>query len=185
MTTNDDLGFGSYDGPAPKRLPAEAPRAPRPNRTPAARPWLIAVGLLVAAVMVFGFMKFISKSGQTIAKDQVSVVKQADLAKDVEAKTNLTGALSAAKILSAPNGSYDTITAAAMQAAEPSFHYTSGSSTGPSVIAVAAGGGAVGLAARSGSGTCFWIRDTATGTLYGQGTTCTGHAALSAAGKSW
>ena len=173
---DDSFNFGT---PGRKR-----PRAPQVNFDP--KIFLLAGGLLIAVAMVFVYMKFVSKAGHEVASDQVSVVKQVDRAKDVEAQVALRNALSAAKVAFIDGGqSYTGAGPAQLSALEPSFTYVDGPSTGPTVVSVANTDKEWAGAVKSNSGTCFWIVDAGLNTYYGTGSTCTGQAAMGARGTSW
>jgi type IV pilus assembly protein PilA len=98
------------------------------------------------------------------------------------AESSLRNALTAAKVLYTDTDDYSTATTANMALVEPSLTYaaTGTASTGPTNVSVynnagAAGGQVWAGAAKSDSGTCFLIKDTATaGTTYGTNATCTG-----------
>jgi type IV pilus assembly protein PilA len=118
-------------------------------------------------------------------------------AQDRAAQSSLRNALTAAKTAYTDNSDYSKSTSADLTAIEPSLTYEAAgtASTGPKDVSVATGNvagtdqqiwaGAV----SSKSGKCYWIKDQATGatagTFYGNGATCTGTAALAAAGASW
>jgi type IV pilus assembly protein PilA len=130
-------------------------------------------------------------------------------AQDRAAQSSLRNALTAAKTAYTDQSSYAQATAAAtdLPAIEPSLTYVasplaSADQTGPpavpsfkvvsvNVSSQVAGDNQVWSAAvLSKSGTCYWIKDVAVGTgtagtFYGSGATCTGTAALAAAGASW
>ena len=125
-------------------------------------------------------------------------------AQDRAAQSSLRNALTAAKTAYTDNSDYSKSTSAAtdLPAIEPSLTYVDGvaASTGPKDVSVQVSN-ATGTdkqvwaaAVSSKSGKCFWIRDQATapagallpaGTFFDAGATCTGTAALAAAGASW
>ena len=147
---------------------------------------MVAGGLLAAALAVFAFMTFVSKGGREVAAAQVTAVQQIDHSQDAVAQLNLTNALAAAKVYLTDHGSYTGLNAAELATIEPAFTYTDGPSPAVGTVSVAVQGEAVGLAALSPSGTCFYVKDNATnGTAYGSGTICTGPAALGAVAASW
>jgi type IV pilus assembly protein PilA len=105
------------------------------------------------------------------------------------AESSLRNALTAAKVLYTDTDDYSTAfagvagpPATGMFAVEPSLTYVGDAtgSTKPTMVSVynntnAAGGQVWAAAAKSDSGTCFLIKDTATaGTTYGTNATCTG-----------
>jgi hypothetical protein len=148
---------------------------------------MVVGGLLVAALAVFVFLSFVSKSGHDVAESQVSAVQQVDLSQDRDAQSSLRNAAVAAKVLYIDASTYDGMTPADLASAEPGLTYTDGPSLDTMTVSVAVRAGRIGLAAFSPSGTCFYlVDDPMTGTLYGSGSTCTGAAALSSAtDPSW
>lgn len=105
------------------------------------------------------------------------------------AQSSVRNALVAAKTSYTDTDSYANVSQATLNSIEPSLSYTTGTSTGPTVIAFdIANNGAptaqeVGMAALANSGTCYLIRDVANlggthtqGTMFGQTTpaNCTG-----------
>ena len=123
-------------------------------------------------------------------------------AQDRVSQSSLRNALTAAKTAYADNGDYSQSRSTDLRAIEPSLTYAGGNvvSTGPkglsvrvsSVVASPRDRQIWAAAALSKSGTCFWIKDQATGagagTTYGSTsdqTKCTGNAARAAAGASW
>jgi type IV pilus assembly protein PilA len=113
------------------------------------------------------------------------------------AQSSLRNALVAAKTMYTDTSDYSTATEAAatgLPTVEPSLTYVaagapSTSNTTVSVSVSGAGSIIWSGAVLSESGTCYWIKDTATGpgTRYGTGTaaTCTGTDALGALATSW
>ena len=147
---------------------------------------LMAGGLMAAALAVFGFLSFVSRGGEQVADAQATAVQQVDHSQDSVAQLNLTNALAAAKVYFDDGSTYAGLSAVELAAIEPAFTYTDGPSPAVGMVSVAVQGDAVGLAALSSSGTCFYIRDSAApGTAFGSGATCTGQAAMSAADPSW
>ncbi len=142
---------------------------------------VVAVGVIVV-LLVVGFMTFVKGSGEQIASDQQTAISQIGTAKDVEARSTEQQAVQAIRELYAEQGSFDSITPAALKRFEPAFTYSAGASTGPDVVGVSSSAGGVGLAVLSGSGTCFYTRLTAAGTTTGEGhgvATCVGMSAMS------
>jgi type IV pilus assembly protein PilA len=107
-------------------------------------------------------------------------------------QSSLRNALTAAKVSYTDTDDYSKAdsTATGLILIEPSLTYvaTGIASNGPNNISVSNAGQVWAGASLSQSGTCFWIKDTATsGTTYGNTTTaanCTGTAALAAAGTT-
>ena len=84
-------------------------------------------------------------------------------AQDRAAQSNLRNALTAAKTAYVDTQDYTTA-AAQLASIEPSLSYASGASSGQSNISVAAPSATeIVLAAKSQSGTCFFLKDTTTG----------------------
>jgi len=141
------------------------------------------IALVVGAVLVVGFLMFSGSSGKQIAQDQATAVAQIDKTKDALAQSNAQSAIYAAKGTMAASGSYSGVDAAAMKAAEPSFTYTDGPSTGSMVVSVASNDTSIALAVLADSGTCYFVKDTVgAGTTYGSATgSCIGSAAMTGA----
>ena len=123
-------------------------------------------------------------------------------AQDRAAQSSLRNTLTAAKTAYTDSGDYSKSRSAALAAVEPSLTYVAGNivSTGPtnvsarvsSVVASPPDRQVFSAAVLSKSGTCFWIRDQATGALAGttygstsDQTKCTGNDARSATAPSW
>jgi hypothetical protein len=159
-------------------------RAPHVSLSPTV---LVAVGgLIVAGLVVFAFMSFVSKGGHEVATAQATAVQQADLGEDRSAQATLRNALVAAKTQYTDTGTYEGLTPADLSAIEPDLTYTDGPSLDTLTVSLAVQEGRVGLAVLSASGTCFYVKDDpAAGVFYGSGTMCTGVAALAAADHAW
>ena len=109
-------------------------------------------------------------------------------AQDRAAQSSLRNALTAAKTIYTDNSSYSTATDANLPAVEPSLTYKGAAvaSTGQKDVSVSAAADTWAAAAKSDSGNCYWIKEVATaGTTFGSGATCTGTAALAAAGPAF
>jgi type IV pilus assembly protein PilA len=110
---------------------------------------------------------------------------------------NLRNALTAQKGVYADARAYSSNVSASgpLKTGEPSLTYVANGSmasavTGRVYVYVPAAGTSVTLGARSASGTCFYLRDVATGaagvgTFYGQNTTCTAPSATTVTATSW
>jgi hypothetical protein len=159
-----------------------APRAPRSaggfERT---RYILGAIGLVVAAFIVWGFMHFMSSAGNQAAAGETSEI---GAAQDVQAQTTGEQAIQTVEGL-ATTGSFARVTPEAMKRDEPTYSYTAGPSTGPNTVSVAGTADGVGIAVLSTSGHCLYAHVSASGVTYGTGTTCTGVLALKASAPSW
>jgi type IV pilus assembly protein PilA len=123
-------------------------------------------------------------------------------AQDRASQSSLRNALTAAKTAYTDSSDYSKSRSTDLPAIEPSLTYAAGNvvSTGPKNVSVRVSNVVASprdhqiwaAAALSKSGTCFWIKDQATGaaagTTYGSTsdqTKCTGNAARAAAAASW
>ena len=98
-------------------------------------------------------------------------------AKDRAAQSSLRNALTSAKTLYTDTSSYLTATPAALEDVEPSLTFQAPASAGPKVVSVLnTSADVITFAARSASGNCYFLRDTATGPgtefAAGSGATC-------------
>jgi hypothetical protein len=105
-------------------------------------------------------------------------------------EANLRTALAAAKAMAARDGSYTAATPLALAPQEPSLVFIGGdeASNDPGVISVSFTRSAWVGAARSSSGTCYWIRDElGKGAMYGTSTDCAADHLRTATGSasSW
>ncbi len=170
----------SYGEPAQKR-------PSRPN-VKVGRPLLLIGGAVLAAVLVFVMFQVV-KGGAKAAGDNVRTqLSQVDVAGDRDAQSSARNAVIAAKVFFADNGSYSGLTAAGLTEIEPSLNYVDATqaSADPQTVSVYGSSEGFGAAVLSGSGTCFWLHDSAVGvTTYGSGTPCTGRAAMAAAKPAW
>jgi hypothetical protein len=201
---DDSFSFGHE--PKKRRSPVStkaprhaAPRAqgpvrarPRPSHAPTAtqrkgsfeqtRLLLGILGLFVVAVLVWGFLHFMSASGQEAAAREGEAI---DHAQDVQAQLTGTSAIESVQGVYSQVGSFDQVTAQALKQYEPTFSYTDAASGEPNTVSVASTPQGVGLAVASSSGTCLYAYVTVTGVTYGTGSTCTGEAALQASDRAW
>ena len=111
-------------------------------------------------------------------------------AQDRAAQSSLRNALTAAKTMYTDSSSFAAAdeSATGLITVEPSLTYAAAgtASTGPKNVSVSATADTWAAAAKSDSGNCYWIKEVATaGTTFGSGATCTGTAALAAAGSSF
>jgi type IV pilus assembly protein PilA len=112
-------------------------------------------------------------------------------AQDKAAESSDRNAFASAKVIFTDAQDYTQATAAALAAAEPSLTFNAAgvASTGPNNLSVSTpDASTLYLAALSKSGTCFYLKDTATaGTSYAKSTdACTGtQAASETYGASW
>jgi hypothetical protein len=140
------------------------------------------LGLFVVVVVVWGFMHFMSDSGQQAAARQGEAI---DHAQDVQAQLTGTSAIQAVEGLYGETGSFDEVTPEALKRYEPTFTYTDAASSDPNAVSVSSTSQGVGLAVYSSSGTCLYAHVAATGVTYGTGPSCTGDAALQASEPAW
>ena len=149
---------------------------------------LMVVVLIIAILIAIAIPQFLGARGR---------------AQDRAAQSSLRNALTAAKTAYTDASSYGTATQVELPAVEPSLCYVGAAvasadtttcngatvATVPSFkvisVAVTNGGQTWSAAALSKSGTCYWIKDVASGagagTFYDSGATCTGTAAAAAA----
>ena len=91
-----------------------------------------------------------------------------DPAADAQAKTDLQTALVAGQQAYMSDGSYSSVTPAALSQIEPALQYVSGNSTGPNSVSVAPNAAGLSMAVLSTSGNCFFaVATTDRGTLSG------------------
>jgi type IV pilus assembly protein PilA len=111
-------------------------------------------------------------------------------AQDRAAQSNLRNALTAEKSFYTDSQAYTAVTASLL-AIEPSLKYNAdGAPANNNEIYVDAGtAGTVTLGAKSASGTCFYLKDVATGTgsgtFYARTTACAAPSATTVTGTSW
>jgi type IV pilus assembly protein PilA len=85
-------------------------------------------------------------------------------AKDRAAQSSLRNALTSAKVIYTDSSDYTTATPAALNGVEPSLTFQTAASTNPKMVSVKnTSADNIVFAARSASGTCFYLQDTATG----------------------
>jgi hypothetical protein len=191
---SDSFSFGEPGRRRP-RLDAPAPRRERRGRR---EPKLgrsngsivVAVGAAAVAVVIGFLVLSVIHSGGTAAGEAgQTAVAQIGHAQDAQAQAALQQVSAAAQVLNAeapPGSGYDRVGAGALSAYDPALGATSGASTGPTSVSVAATATSWGAAAMSASGTCYWIHLEASATAaYGIGTPCTGQAAMTATDVGW
>jgi len=182
---DDSFSLGQ---PAKRRArPVKAKHAaPRTPRSPAGgfertRYIVGGLGIVVAALLVWGFMHFMSSAGNQAATGEAAEI---GAAQDVQAQATGEQAIQTVEGL-ATTGSFVQITPESMKRDEPTYSYTAGPSTGPNSVSVSATADGVGVAVLSTSGHCLYAHVSASGVTYGVGTTCTGVVALKASDASW
>jgi hypothetical protein len=147
---------------------------------------IIAIALAIAATLVGAALLTIKRGGEAAGEANQRAVDTIDRANDVQAQATLQAASRAALTVQAETGSLAGATPESLAAHDSALTFTSGPSTGPSVVSVAVGGDMWGAAAKSASGSCLWVRVDAAGSIsYGAGPSCTGAAALSASQPTW
>jgi hypothetical protein len=169
-------------GPPASGRPFQHPSHARKGSIEQTRLILGGIGLVVVAIVIWGFMHFMASSGEEAATGEGQAIGRAQ---DVQAQLTGTSAIQSVEALYAQNASFETITPQALKAFEPTFTYTDGESTGPNTVAVKATSQGVGLAVRSESGTCLYAHVAAAAVTYGSGAACTGAAALDATSPAW
>ncbi|HEY3723540.1 MAG TPA: prepilin-type N-terminal cleavage/methylation domain-containing protein [Acidimicrobiia bacterium] len=119
-------------------------------------------------------------------------------AKDRAAQSSLRNALTSAKTLYTDSSDYTTATFTALNGVEPSLTFQTAASTGPKMVSVSNAGftvagtppqtvtgvDGIAFAARSASGTCFYLRDVATGPGTQFAASASGQASCDAAAPS-
>jgi hypothetical protein len=170
----------SYGKPAGKRPSLPSLKLGKP----------VLVGSVAVSVVVVVFALFqVVKGGAKTAGDEVRVqLKQGDAAADRDAQSSAHNAALAGKVFFADAAGYAGLTASELSKIEPSLRYVDAtqSSADAKTVSVFGSSDGFGAAVMSGSGTCFWIHDSAVGVLtYGAGSPCTGRAAMSAAQANW
>ena len=161
--------------------------APRATRSPAGgfertRYILGAIGLVVAAFLVWGFMHFMSSAGNQAAGGEVSEIAAAQ---DVQAESTGEQAIQSVQGLYETGTAFAQITPQALKNYEPTYSYTAGPSTDANTVSVASTGSETGIAVLSPSGHCLYAHISASRVTYGTGTTCTGVVALKASAPAW
>jgi hypothetical protein len=180
-TMNDEFHFGER-AKRPARLGKDRAEG---TRSFDGRIIWIAVGLALAGVVAFIFLRGADEAGKQVADSQSNALDQIDTAYDAAAQGSMGRAMVVARSLYAERGSFTT-DLATLSAFDPGITFTAGPSNGPTSIAYAASDSAFGAAVMSESGTCWWVKTDVRGvTTYGSGTTCTGEAALGASAPSW
>jgi hypothetical protein len=147
---------------------------------------VISVAIAIAATLVGAALLVMKRGGEAAADAAENAVETVDRAKDLQAQVTLRSASRAALAIQAETGDLASVTPEALAAFEPAVTFTTGPSTGPTIVSVTAGTGSWGAASRSASGGCLWVRVDALGTVsYGEGSDCTGTAALGASRAAW
>lgn len=182
---DDDFGFGNtLQSKAPVATgdepvePTAAPRRPLSGRSA----WLV-VGGLVAAALAVGVFMVLRAGGEAVVEGEGAALDQVGAARDTQAQVALQQAQSDAMQLYAEAGtpSYTAADATALTKMDGAYTFTDGPSTGPTVVSVSATSTEWGAAVLSGSGTCLWVHlDAGGGSSTGEGTPCTGRAAMGA-----
>ena len=184
MDDSFSLGERAKRRSRPVRPKHAAPRSPRSpaggfERT---RYILGGIGLVVAVVLVWGFMHLMSSAGNQAANGEAAEIAAAQ---DVQAESTGEQAIQSVQGVYADTSSFGQVTPQALKAYEPTYTYTTGPSTGPDSVSVASTANDVGIAVLSPSGHCLYAHIAASGVTYGNGTTCTGVVALKASAPSW
>jgi len=105
---------------------------------------------------------------------------------DLEAQSAARNTVAAALTAYTDHATFRGVSVEELHQIEPSLAFTSDASLDAADPSVAFTPQTVGIAVRSGTGSCFWIRVTARGrTAYGEGEPCTGTAAFGATERTW
>lgn len=161
--------------------------APRARRQ-LGRPVAIALGLVLVAGVGAVLFSLTRSGGEAVAEHVRRTTEQTSQAYDVQAQASLQAALTSAKAAFAENATFEAADVDYLSSFGSAMTFVDGSSVSSdaTVVSVQVAPQAWGAAAMSGSGTCFWIRETvAGGTAYGSGDPCTGAGAMSATGTSF
>ena len=168
--------------------PADTPSMDtHPERGSVATGLVVSVAVL-ALIASVSFVLLTKRGGEEAASAASDALDAAAVAQDRTVQSSLRNALAAAKTAYTDADSYAVATPDMLGRIEPSLSFVSGDSTGPFQVSVAQTETTVGLAARSETGTCWFMRDDVMtgGTTYGSGEPCTGQAALATATlSSW
>ncbi len=97
---------------------------------------MLAVSLLITAALVALLLKSFTDNGSS--SDNINNAPGLHLADDLQAKQSLTSSLSSAQSQAAQAGGYGAVTAAALGTDNPGLTYTSGASSSPTTVSVAA-----------------------------------------------
>lgn len=171
--------------------------APAKGRSRIGWPVLAGAGLVLLLLAFFVGGSLLSRGGdsaETVSGPQqagapASPLAAADAAADLQAETSLRLARTTATAAFMEGSSWAGAGAQQLSILDPSLTYVSGqsASTGPTVVSVQASSSGWAAAARSSSGTCFYIHvaGLSGSAEYGSGETCTGAAAISASATSW
>ena len=152
---------------------------PRMPRMPAVGRPVILVGVAVVGLaLVFGVLALVKRGGEAAAEYAETAVEQIDRAGDLQARTALKVAYTAAQTASMESGSYLAAGPDELASMEPSLRYVTGPSTGPTVVSVAATEADWAAAVLASSGTCF-TTTVSRGDATLRGGACTGSAAMS------
>jgi hypothetical protein len=185
----DDLGFGPYQGP-PERAstPTGVEAAPRSTSRsiPGGTPLVAGAIVLLLALGAFYVLVLAHKGGEAVAAENQQALDTAGQANDLAAQGSLQLVLPAAATAKVESGSLASLTPDVLEKYEPSLTWTANASSGSTVVSVASSASAFAAAALSDSGTCLWIKQSASGTTtFGSGEPCTGQAAMAATAASW
>lgn len=98
---------------------------------------MLAVSLLITAALVVLGLRSLTGNGSS-SSDNPSAAPGLHLADDLEAKQSLTSSLTSAQSQAAQAGGYGSVSATALGTDNPSLTYTSGASSSPTTVSVAA-----------------------------------------------
>jgi hypothetical protein len=179
---NDEFHFGEH-AKRPARL--GRPKAQHAQRSFDPRLVWVVAGLVVVATLAFVLLRGADEAGEQLGDANEQAVSQIDRANDAAAQGTLGRAAVVAQSLHAERGDFSA-DLPTLESYDPGLHMTSGPSKDATTVSYAAGADRFGAAVLSDSGACWWVSIDAAGvTSYGDGTPCTGQAALAASDPSW
>ena len=145
---------------------------------------VLGVGALLVIGLIVVVMSVMKSGGQSAAAAEVSAIAEVGHAQDTQAQLTLHEVQAEAMQLYAEGTdgmpSYLAADVASLTSMDHQYSYTTGPSTGPTVVSVAVTATDWAAAVRSASGVCAWLHLSGSEVHTGSGTTCTGQAAMAA-----
>jgi hypothetical protein len=188
----------------PAQVPPDKEPPPKPSSKSQSSGWLIpaaivAAGVLLAAAVVLSrggddeaILATVPTVGSPLPEPSVAPVpvtpaSPVDTTGDALAQVNLQSVASSAQAIYATSGSYLAATSFDMATQLPDLTFVDPitESTNASEISISTATTTFAAAAKSDSGTCWWVRVVADGTFYGTGASCTGASAGGAQSSAW
>jgi cell division septation protein DedD len=186
IVMDDNFSFGEPGKQwSPEKLHARAPRAREAGERPRiGRAVFVGVGAVALVGLVVVFLSTMKSGGEAAADAASSALDTVGDAQNAQAEVTVRQAQTMAMQLfaegTAEGPSYLAATPEALAAMDAQYTYTTGASTGPTVVSVAATADEWAAAVRSDSGTCAWVHLQGSTATSGSGPQCSGQAALSA-----